>query len=449
MGQWVRRGRVGVSKCLYACVGVYQSPQVAGSAQLRVPTTRQAYTWWDPKYWSVSRPTDFCYGDCVWGLDNQPVPLSIIEWLCVLFRREELEYTLDDDPEEYKAEKVNRFRASWHVLHLAYSFWRVTETTKSTHTALKTPGTYGWARRLQQLTPEMIQQAIVAHQTAGKRVSLQSLFSNHDCPELLRVALSCMQQCTSGVIGSNGHRKLLQREGVAYTLRFGPPLVFVTPNLADTKQPLLLVVQGEEFYFGDKAEDLTPTYTEMVERLASDPVGQTLVFELMIRLFFVHVLGLRPECVGWRRGAARDGPGQRFFDGFAADFLGESALGPVAAAFGAVEAQGRGSLHPHILVWLIQLSLHEVLSRLMRDRAAFKNLIGQWMRAVIAAVVSVQESAVTELPHLLQGGGGDPLPPLPLGPKERVQYCADGERETASAERLGLDAACGDQPLWY
>ena len=139
------------------------SPQASGCAQLRVPTTRQAYTWWDPKYWSVARPTDFCYGDCVWGLDNQPVPLSIIEWLCALFRREELEYSLDGEREEYHAEKVKRFRTSWHVLHLGYSFWRVSETSKRTHTALKTPGTYGWARRLRQLTPEMIQQAIVGH----------------------------------------------------------------------------------------------------------------------------------------------------------------------------------------------------------------------------------------------------------------------------------------------
>ena len=37
-------------------------------AQLRVPTTRQAETWWNPRYWSIARPTDFCYGDCVWGL---------------------------------------------------------------------------------------------------------------------------------------------------------------------------------------------------------------------------------------------------------------------------------------------------------------------------------------------------------------------------------------------
>ncbi len=65
-----------------------------------------------------------------------------------------------------------------------------------------------------------------------------------------------MQRCTSGILGSNGHRKLLQREGVAYTLYLGPALVFLTPNLADTKQPLLLVVQGEEFYFGEREADL-------------------------------------------------------------------------------------------------------------------------------------------------------------------------------------------------
>ena len=49
-------------------------------AQLRVPTTRQAESWWNPAYWSMARPTDFSYGDCVWGLESQPVPLSVIEW---------------------------------------------------------------------------------------------------------------------------------------------------------------------------------------------------------------------------------------------------------------------------------------------------------------------------------------------------------------------------------
>ena len=64
---------------------------------------------------------------------------------------------------------------------------------------------------------------------------------------------------------------------------FGPPLIFVTPNIADTKQPLLLIVQGEEFILG---ADVTASYREMTQRVARDPVGQAIVFELLIRLFF-------------------------------------------------------------------------------------------------------------------------------------------------------------------
>ena len=140
----------------------------------------------------------------------------------------------------------------------------------------------------------------------------------------------------------------------------------------DAKQPLLLVVQGEDFSFGEKDDGLNYMYREMVERLARDPVGQTLVFELMIRLFFVHVLGIRADYVGWRRGVARKSTAARFFDGCAAGFYEDSIVGPVAAVFGAIEAQGRGSLHPHVLVWLVLISMQELLNTLMRDRALFK-----------------------------------------------------------------------------
>eukprot|EP00974_Lingulodinium_polyedra_P059267 5708961-Lingulodinium_polyedra.AAC.1 len=73
------------------------------------------------------------------------------------------------------------------------------------------------------------------------------------------------------------------------------------------------------------------------------------------------------------------------------------------------------------------------------------------MRELAHAAVSVQESAVAEFSRFLRGNVAGPLPPLPevpplpLGPKERGQFCADGERETATAERLGLDASMDDQ----
>ena len=43
------------------------------------------------------------------------------------------------------------------------------------------------------------------------------------------------------------------------------------------------------------------------------------VFELMIRLFFIHVLGIRPELVGWERGAVRKTAERWASDGVAQD----------------------------------------------------------------------------------------------------------------------------------
>ena len=51
-------------------------------AQLGVPTSRKPESWWSPDFWSIARPTDFCYGDCVWGFFGlQPVTLAIHEWI--------------------------------------------------------------------------------------------------------------------------------------------------------------------------------------------------------------------------------------------------------------------------------------------------------------------------------------------------------------------------------
>ena len=417
--------------------------------QLRVPTTREVQTWWSPEYWSIARPTDFCYGDCVWGLADQPVPLSVIEWERNVLRREEMEYTLPDEKEAYVAKATSRFRDSWYNIHLLSSFWRVTETTKSVHTSMKTPGFFAASRACADISPSMIADVQLRAQQGGKKTTLQSILTDKDVPKQVKAALGTLHQATASLVGSDGHRRQLRGEGEAYTLRFGPPLEFITPNIADTKQRLLLVVQGEEYTFDN---DLEVSYREMTQRLARDPVGQSIVFELMIRLFFYHVLGVRPELVGWERGAVRKAAEQWVSDGVAQDWPHVGMFGLVAAAFGPVEAQGRGSLHPHILVWLLQSSMQDVLAVLLRDRDNFKDRLNVWMRQLIRAVVSVQQSAVTELPKQMQGGpnaGGIEIAPLPLGPKERGYFAADGGTEQGTADELGLDAGAPARDLHY
>ena len=308
------------------------------AAQLRVPTSRRACSWWRPDFWSIARPTDFCYGDCVWGFfGSQPVSLTIPEWINMLWRREEAEYDVEEG-EQYEAAVINRFRRSWYDLHLFASLWRVTETTTSVHTFMKTPGAFGYASKCAQITPKMLKDTILRQEQKSKgKTSLHSILADKDLPAQLRTALTSLHQATASLVGSDGHRKLLQREGVAYTLRYGPALVFTTPNLADNKQPLLLIVQGEPIEFD---ADVGNSYREMTERLAADPVGQAIVFELMMQLFFTRVLGIRPEVIGWRRGKVMK-PGTMWQgSGAAADFRTRWLFGPVVAAFGPVEAQG-------------------------------------------------------------------------------------------------------------
>ena len=358
----------------------------------------------------------------------------------MIWRREEAEYDAAEG-ENYEAAAINRFRRSWYGLHLFTSFWRVTETTSSVHTFMKTPGAFGYANTCAQITPKMIEDAMLRQEQASKgKTSLQSILADKDLPSQLRTALTSLHQATASLVGSDGHRKLLQREGVAYTLRYGPALIFTTPNLADNKQPLLLIVQGEPVEFD---ADVGNSYREMTERLAADPVGQAIVFELMMRLFFTRVLGIRPELIGSRRGNVMK-PGKMWHgNGVAADFRTRWLFGPIAAAFGPVEAQGRGSLHPHILIWLLLTELSDLLVWMLRDRGSFKLRLNMWMRELVASVASVQESAVTQLPQTMQPSkpSSDPAlaPPLPFGPNERRNYHADGAIETAAAAELGVE----------
>ena len=163
--------------------------------QLRVPTTRQPYTWWDPKYWTIARPTDWCYGDCVWGLENQPVPLIVIDWITVLYRREEMEYSLPEEEskgEFFEAAPINRFRTSWYDIHLTNSFWRVTETSKSVHTFMKTPDAYGYAKACAHVTPAMLEDAMLRIEQSGGKPSLQSMLADKSLPQQLRAALTSL-----------------------------------------------------------------------------------------------------------------------------------------------------------------------------------------------------------------------------------------------------------------
>ena len=224
--------------------------------------------------------------------------------------------------------------------------------------------------------------------------------------------------------------------GNAYTTLFGPPLEFCTPNLADAKQPLLLVVQNEEFYVDASldSDGVLSKYRDMLARLARDPVGQTITFHLIMVLFFQHVLGVRPECIEIRRGAKRPDPREWCTDGLATSTC-PGIFGPIAAFRSEIEAQGRGSLHPHILVWLLLFSLSQVVEILHRRQDTFQQNLYAWMKATVAAVESISQSSVRALPRRF-GDLEHQAPPLGFNRTERRLSMYDGGSEIDILEAI-------------
>ena len=95
---------------------------------------------------------------------------------------------------------------------------------------------------LLKLSPEVFRDAMldVAQNGDGQGSS-----EKKDKPAALKTALRALLLATSEVLGSDGHRRLLRHEGVSYSLCFGPPFTFLTPNLADKLMPMLLLANGQ------------------------------------------------------------------------------------------------------------------------------------------------------------------------------------------------------------
>ena len=325
----------------------------------------------------------------------------------------------------------NRFASDWIVLHLFSSIYWLTERHTSQY-AFLTSGGMKFAEQLAKLTSEEISAAARLQHVRGGRIhGLRNLASDQEFPHNLSAAMNALQMGHADVMGTDGHRRLCRYEGNAYMTLFGEPLVFCTPNLADTKQPLLLVVQGVEIRLEDSSimsQGDLPKYRDMMKRLARNPVGQTLVFDKMMKLFFIHVLGVRPDLMENRRRVKPSADQKWCTDGVAASSFGPGIFGPVRAFRGEIEAQGRGSLHPHILVWLLCMRPADVLRLLQRNPGSLQTRLGTWMKQCVSSMQSTCQSSVKRAPQRF-GHLDQVADPLPFSKTERGLTRYDGGSE--------------------
>jgi Helitron helicase-like domain at N-terminus/PIF1-like helicase len=169
--------------------------------------------------------------------------------------------------------------------------------------------------------------------------------------------LSRLQCINYKLPGSKGYKKHLRNEIWGLVYRYGTPALFVTINPSDVNHPLVRLIVGENIDLEDAArgEDMSKFYRH---KLAADnPHATAIFFDRVIRAF-IHII-LR---------YGRGDPGL---------------FGLCTAYYGTVEAQGKGTLHCHFLIWLDgHLSPQKMHEQLQSDEA-FKENLFEYLESII------------------------------------------------------------------
>ena len=160
-----------------------------------------------------------------------------------------------------------------------------------------------------------------AEERANKPLSNEILNS-------LRHSLSAIR---AKVVGTDESRIKIRSLIWGMCVKKGPPSIWLTINPADTQDPIARVLCDEQINLDNfNALDHTPCSTS----IANDPYAAASYFQLIINAVLQHLLGITP--------ASHNQPVKRL----------SGIFGNIDGYIGTVEAQGRGTLHLHMVLWL-------------------------------------------------------------------------------------------------
>ena len=138
---------------------------------------------------------------------------------------------------------------------------------------------------------------------------------------------------TSSHIMASGKMRASYRSQIwGSCLWLRPPSLWLTINPMDYEDPIAQVIAGEDIDLDSFMDVMRDDVNERMENMAKDPFASASFFHFIVLTTLETLMGIRSSR---RQVESRMG-----------------IFGMVNGYFGVVEAQGRGSLHVHMLVWL-------------------------------------------------------------------------------------------------
>ena len=410
-------GRDGKQR-LEAAVAHSSSHCTAATMGLLLPTGKPLPQW-DGRSW-VACFVQWFFGDATWNLDRDE-PLLFEEWASMLQNREELQYDLPDDTTPYQARPRSRFMESG-ILACQGDLQRRLAMLTGTRAAFARQGFEQDVRLIAEATSQEFE---AAFSLIGPKAHSTDALSHPGVAAPVKQALRSLLLSSAKVPGTEGNKTMQRYHGNALTTWFGPAVLFLTFNFADTYSRIVVNLDLGPAGGADQPADRTsytlltdepdmPSLADMHRIVARNPRAQAKFFLLMEELGLRYCCGLDELYIG-RTHLARQFDDR---EDDAAGSLQPSLVRAAASAMGPGEHQGRGFEHAHVKV-----------------HSKVRGMTVQWLRETMAGTDEEASSAARALREALIRAASTIQYDSAVAPAKQLDIDVPAEPFTAKQQR--------------
>ncbi|RDB21373.1 hypothetical protein Hypma_011904 [Hypsizygus marmoreus] len=278
-----------------------------------------------------------------------------------------------------------RFRKDLHFVFQVFGVIQKRRVCRSASLQVKSKSFVHHQTQLKTLKPKDL---LEASREETRRVP----FSN-SAVQALRTQLTAVR---GRIPGTDESRTSVRSKIWGTTVMQNPANLWVTLNPSDTHDPIAQVLAGAEVDLDQFNATIGPTATQRSVNIANDPYASARYFHTIIRIILEEVFGVK--------------------NGIHAHKITrkEGIFGMVNSYIGTVEAQGRGSLHLHMLIWLKDSPTSaEMKAALQLDtfRDRIRAFIGANVRADLDGANTASVNAIPKVKNVSYSRPVDPRQP--------------------------------------
>lgn len=217
-----------------------------------------------------------------------------------------------------------RFRKDFHFMFQVFGVIQKRQICRSAVLQVQKKAFHENEVAFRQLTPEDL---VTASREEAKRQDPSN--------PIIRSLKKHISAVRTNVIGTDESRINIRSYIWGMTIMKNPPSLWITINPTDTHDPIAQVLAGQEIDLDVFDKTAGPDSSHRALIIASDPYAASKFFHFTVQVILEELMGI--TVLKSNRGLT---------------VRKEGVFGTVEAYVGTVEAQGRGTLHLHMLLWL-------------------------------------------------------------------------------------------------